>query len=92
MRNYDSLEDNRAAIVQEVVNNGSSEDWHFATEDEVKLASEIEKCLKRFNIGFVDAKKGKWGYRLNGTRHFTSFKFLQVMKEKVGSLADMVRK
>ncbi len=92
MRNYSSYEKDMETIATEVITQGDSFDWHFATEDEVKLASDLEKGLKKYNIGFIDAKKGRWSYKLNGSRHFTAFKGLRFLQGKVNSLVEMVKK
>ena len=92
MRNYSSFDKDLKTISTEVIASGESLDWHFGTEDEVSLASQLEKSLEKYNIGFVDSKKGKWGYRLRGTKHFVAFKGLRFLQGKVNGLVQMIKK
>ena len=64
---YESDLEDAAYIANEVVRKGRSAGW-VATEDELRVAAEIERILAPFNIGITHP--GVWGWRQGGSKTF----------------------
>jgi len=88
MREYLSPNEASAVIASEVAQYGVSKSW----TGNLDVASEVEKNLAKFNIGYVDPKSGTWSYKRNGTRFFSSLNLLNGAKGKLFSLMSVIKK
>lgn len=87
MREYLSVQETGKTIVSEVVQYGVSKSW----AGDAEIARELEKYLAKFNVGYVDPKTGSWSHCRNGTRYFTTMKFMSSAKDKIGSIVSAIK-
>lgn len=92
MRDYLSVNETGKIIASEVVADGNSKGWGKPDQNGITLAIELEKHLAKFNIGLKEPRAGIWGTVRNGTRYFNGMRLLKMVKTKVSSLTQALRK
>lgn len=85
MRDYISVNEASKTIINEVIDTGSSKNWTRANQNNLELATSVEKTLAKYNIGLTDPKTGTWSPRSGGTRFHVTMTAVDTVKNKFGS-------